>query len=135
MNTTKRQTTIRVALQRICDDSSMSSISELAPRLRCKRVDDRMLRMLIQDEPLEAAKLEILEAVVSELEAAQGPVKQLLTKAASLGHTQVRIAAMIEVSPVTLSRWASGRFAPSPENLERLTAVVNGLESGSPTPA
>lgn len=135
MNTTKRQTTIKTALEKICKESSMDSLMDLAPRVRRARVDDKMLKMLIQEEPISADKLEILEGVVSDLEAAQSPVKMLLTKAASLGHTQVKVAGLMGVSPVTLSRWSSGNFHPTAENLELLMKVVADIESGSKAPA
>lgn len=135
MNTTKRQQKIRAALEKVCKESNMESIMDLAPRLRRAKVDDKTLKMLIHEEPISADKLEILEGVAADLEAAQGPVKSLLTKAASLGVTQVRVAGLMGVSPVTLSRWSSGNFHPTAENLELLTKVVAELESGSELPA
>lgn len=39
--------------------------------------------------------------------------------------SQVQLAAMIGVSPSTISKWRAGAQAPEPETLERLASVVN----------
>lgn len=49
------------------------------------------------------------------------------------GWSQVWVAAMLQVSRSTLSRWERGESAPRPDNREKVEALVAALEKAGKT--